>query len=444
MKNRFIVIGFFIILGLLIIGSPPNLVHADTSHCGTISSNETWSSSGNVHTITCDVVVSSGVTLTIQEGTIVKFDYHKRLTVEGTLRVLGSAANPVYFTSYRDDTIGGDANGDGATNGVDGDWYDIRFKDTSDDVNSIIDHAVIRYGGDSYSGNYSGNISLFSASPNIQNTTFVEAEYCAIYGDMYSFPDLTNNTMQDNERNGFCLSGGTIDVDAAWDITDTNYMLMGDVTVFIGNTLTIDPDVIVKFNYHKRLIVDGALRVLGTNADPVYFTSYRDDTIGGDANGDGATNGVDGDWYDIRFKDTSDDVNSIIDHAVIRYGGDSYSSNRSGGISLFNASPKIKNSTIIGNEYAGIYSTDSQPGLTCNNVYNNFDYGIYNTTPSTSVNAKNMWWGSMSGPYHPTSNPAGTGNSVSDGVIFMPWLNAPCGKPQVEMIPTFLPIIVRR
>jgi hypothetical protein len=40
-------------------------------HCGTITSNETWSSSGNVHVVTCDVTVPLGVTLTVEEGAIV-------------------------------------------------------------------------------------------------------------------------------------------------------------------------------------------------------------------------------------------------------------------------------------------------------------------------------------------------------------------------------------
>jgi hypothetical protein len=357
--------------------------------------------------------------------------------------VLGTETNPVYFTSYRDDTIGGDTNGDGASNGARGDWYDIRFTDTSDDTHSIIDHAIIRYGGDSYLYNHSGAISLISASPQIQNTSIIEAQWCAIYANMFSFPDLNNNTLQDNERNGFCPSGGTLDIDATWNITDTSYFLLDDVTVFIGNTLTVNPDVIVKFANHKRLTVDGALRVLGTETNPVYFTSYRDDTIGGDTNGDGASNGIQGDWYDIRFTNTSDDAKSIIDHTVIRYGGDSFSTNRSGGISLIDASPRIQNSALFENQYAGIYASDSQPELVCMSIFNNYDHGIMNATPVTLISAENLWWGSISGPYHPTSNPTGSGNIVSDGVDFIPWLKAPCGLPEPEELSIYLPIVLR-
>ena len=261
---------------------------------------------------------------------------------------------------------------------------------------------------------------------------------------MNAYPNLSSNTLQNNDRNGFCLSGGTISSNATWDNTDTSYLLMDDVTIFIGQTLTVDPDVVVKFDKSHRLTVDGTLRALGTVSDPVYFTSYRDDTIGGDTNGDGASNGLRGDWYDIRFADTSDDVNSLIDHAVIRYGGDSFSGNYSGGISLLNASPKIKNSTIIENEYAGIYSANSQPGLTCVNIFDNHDSGIVNSTPGIIFNAENTWWGSKFSPYHPGLNPTGGSNSVSDGVDFSPWLTAPCGLPPLYESIVFLPISFKR
>jgi hypothetical protein len=38
------------------------------------------------------------------------------------------------------------------------------------------------------------------------------------------------------------------------------------------------------------------------------------------------------------------------------------------------------------------------------------------------VDARRNWWGAASGPYHATRNPDGTGNPVSDGVRFDPWL----------------------
>jgi len=42
----------------------------------------------------------------------------------------------------------------------------------------------------------------------------------------------------------------------------------------------------------------------------------------------------------------------------------------------------------------------------------------------TQVNATYNWWGDASGPYHPTLNPQGKGDRVSDNVLFEPWLDA--------------------
>lgn len=43
---------------------------------------------------------------------------------------------------------------------------------------------------------------------------------------------------------------------------------------------------------------------------------------------------------------------------------------------------------------------------------------------TTEINARYNWWGDDSGPYHPTLNPDGLGNRVSDRVLFEPWLLA--------------------
>ena len=56
-----------------------------------------------------------------------------------------------------------------------------------------------------------------------------------------------------------------------------------------------------------------------------------------------------------------------------------------------------------------------------NNIMGNTNYGIDATCMGT-LDAAYNYWGDISGPYHPTTNPNGLGDSVSDNVEFVPWI----------------------
>ena len=78
------------------------------------------------------VTVASGATLTLQPGTILKFNTGCQLTVNGTLDAQGTRAAPIVFTSLKDDEHGGDANGDGEkTRPTGGDWRYIYVSGTA-------------------------------------------------------------------------------------------------------------------------------------------------------------------------------------------------------------------------------------------------------------------------------------------------------------------------
>ncbi len=70
-----------------------------------------------------------------------------------------------------------------------------------------------------------------------------------------------------------------------------------------------------------------------------------------------------------------------------------------------------------------------------NNIYNSTEYGINASDNNNhAINATYNWWGSEKGPYHPTVNPDGTGDNVTDYVEFGPWLKESAvsdnGKPE--------------
>ena len=59
-----------------------------------------------------------------------------------------------------------------------------------------------------------------------------------------------------------------------------------------------------------------------------------------------------------------------------------------------------------------------------NEISGNDVFGLYNGGTGT-LNATCNWWGDASGPHHPTANPDGKGDDVSDEVVFTPWVVAP-------------------
>ena len=296
---------------------------------GVLTGNETWTA-GNVYMVTGDVTVPNGATLTIQAGTIVKFQTDDSLFVSGKLVASGTLAELIYFTSYRDDSVGGDTNNDGFSAAAVEDWGRIVFNDNSDDT-SIIQHVTIRYSGnDGYSSNDYGPIQLINASPTLKNITF-----------------------ESNYINGVEIPGGNWQTDS-WDNTDVVYYVRKDLTIPAGNTLTISPGVVVKFTPDTSLLVDGKLVASGTNSNNIIFTSYRDDSAGGDTNTGGFSAGLVEDWGRIRFSDNSDD-SSIIQYVTIRYSGnDGYSSNDYGPIQLINASPILEDIIFESNYINGV------------------------------------------------------------------------------------------
>ncbi|WP_235746042.1 hypothetical protein, partial [Nocardioides lacusdianchii] len=99
------------------------------NHCGQITQDETWTQVG-VHVLNCTVIVPTGKALTVAPGTRIKSESGAGLTVYGTLTVTGTSAQPVVLTSLKDDSIGGDTNGDGGTtNPAPGDWNGINMRE---------------------------------------------------------------------------------------------------------------------------------------------------------------------------------------------------------------------------------------------------------------------------------------------------------------------------
>lgn len=75
----------------------------------------------------------------------------------------------------------------------------------------------------------------------------------------------------------------------------------------------------------------------------------------------------------------------------------------------------------VSNNTVGIYvCDDSIVEAHFNCIVGNTGFGVVNDGVEP-VDARYNWWGTALGPFHPTNNPTGAGNPVSDNVIIDPW-----------------------
>jgi hypothetical protein len=71
-------------------------------------------------------------------------------------------------------------------------------------------------------------------------------------------------------------------------------------------------------------------------------------------------------------------------------------------------------------------NTNARPSLDSNLIAGNPGETIRYAYYLSPLDARNNWWGDSSGPYHPTLNPEGRGDTLlSDRVLFIPWLTSP-------------------
>jgi pimeloyl-ACP methyl ester carboxylesterase len=90
------------------------------------------------------------------------------------------------------------------------------------------------------------------------------------------------------------------------------------------------------------------------------------------------------------------------------------------GISAVSGFASIDRSLIRGGRI-GVENIFATTTITNSNISGNSKYGISETSSKFIVSGKNNFWGDTTGPYHST-NLLGKGNSVSNNVLFTPWL----------------------
>ena len=137
------------------------------------------------------VTVVSGATLTLQPGTILKFNTGCSLTVNGTLDAQGTRAAPIVFTSLKDDAHGGDTNGDGEkTYAQAGDWYQISVPGTAN-----FNYCHVLYNS---STENTGAIDARGGTVNFDNSEIAHTKYECVNAHNSGYFTARNSIFRDS------------------------------------------------------------------------------------------------------------------------------------------------------------------------------------------------------------------------------------------------------
>jgi len=238
----------------------------------------------------------------------------------------------------------------------------------------------------------------------------------------------------------------SIAVNTVWTKAGSPYIIASGLNIATGAKLTLEPGTIVKTK-EDAIYVQGELIAAGTANEPVIFTSLNDDAAGGDSNPNSAILPSSGDWAGL-FARYGGKI--TLDHAIIRYGGfmpvtllagnDFIRPNEAraasgydcGAVSVWGGEARIINSEITRNNIGLEFSPDSSRqaffSVQSSRIHANLqgavvypEYVPGRGSYAENINATGNWWGDNSGPFHPSLNPAGKGNPVSDNILFDPW-----------------------
>ncbi len=283
------------------------------------------------------LVVPAGVTLMIDEGAVLKFraaiiDVGSSSELAprqaAAIQVLGAPQANVVFTSWHDDSIGGDTDGVGpAAQG--GQWGGIVLRQDSDSATgraflNSISQATFRYGGGQVAVDsdlqWFAPIQVESTRPQIGFNTIEHSAGPGIAATPNSFADtgdrigpaIRGNVLRGNSINGLFVGIDTpiaspldrLTVPTRWTNTDIVYVLQENLVLDGGvggyewrvdpadgvakrfardsGRLTIDPGVIVKIDGSRIELERGISQLIaeGTPGKRVIFTSLGDNRYG--------------------------------------------------------------------------------------------------------------------------------------------------------------------
>ena len=273
------------------------------------------------------------------------------------------------------------------------------------DSATIIRDFMIRNGGNAY---YAGGITLLGASPTISNLMLAYnagerggAIYMVDCNSSLSAMNIHNNSSVDD--------GGGISIYTSnpilreMSISHNTTPSAGGGIYADHSTLSIN-DIIILHNSASEgggVYLDFNTSVDMTNLQVVNNSAYQGGGFGFRLNDEVSISGV-----------------SVINNSAQHYGG---------GIYIYGGSTEIAEINLI-NNHAGdlgsgmfVYHNNDIHSMSSSNIQNNGE-GIYS---DYDMEVPNNYWGHSSGPYHPSQNQIGQGDSVNTYLNVTPWLTSP-------------------
>ena len=414
---------------------------------GTITGSETWRPGvtwllGGSTTV--GTAPMSTAQLAIEPGVHVEMGYHIYLSAYGRILAVGTSTDPIQFTSYQ-------------ATPTPGYWRSIYLVESAppqsqfsyvsfsfcgyydgacvvaNGASPVLDHVTISNSStagllvtgatasvalsDSVIRNNTGyGVNVASdATLNLTNTSFTDNTSYAIGAEpQTSLLGLTGLTLTGNgggTKNHLYYRGGTITGSETWR-PGVTWLLGGSTTVGTAPMstaqLAIEPGVHVEMGYHIYLSAYGRILAVGTSTDPIQFTSYQ-------------ATPTPGYWRSIYL------VESAPPQSQFSYVSFSFCGYYDGACVVADgASPAFDHVTISSSSTMGLRILDSGAPTISNSSFTQNANGLSNWTPSTPVDARLNYWGASDGP---SGSGNGSGQSVSTGALFAPWLATPPSAP---------------
>ena len=272
-------------------------------------------------------------------------------------------------------------------------------------VNSSATLTEVTVTGNTAPGNYSagGGLYIDSGSPTLTDVTVTGNTARVNGGGLYissGSPTLTNVTVSSNMVTNY-RGGGLYIVNSSATLTEVT--VTGNTATDTGGGLYIDSGspTLTNVTVSGNMVTNyagGGLYISGGNP------ALTDVTVTGNT----ASSGGGG----LQISGGSPTLTRI-----------TVSRNIGAGLYFSGSSAMLVNVTITGNT-SGIYIGGGTPTITGSNIAYH-GAGLYNADNTNTIAAASIWWGDSSGPYHPTQNPTGQGDSVNAFVNVTPWLTTP-------------------